>query len=262
MIRRCIWQAASLIVPLLLAAPTSGYAETVPTISKLRLVQKQDGVTVRIFGARFGASPVTLPCRKCNITELKLYYFVGNPQGPQSVDIKQWNDSYIELSGLTSTPGNTAVIAIKNDSLGKGGKTVDATINLPGGPQGPKIRRISFHRQHKHLKIIVDGRGFGAAPAGIPGNIDTNYFQFWIWVTNGIQSNYPWSAGHPGNSVTLNYESWTDSRIVITGFGPDYHGGSEDWVARPGDAVAVTLSNNPGGGSIGPSTGSASRLPW
>jgi hypothetical protein len=32
-------------------------------------------------------------------------------------------------------------------------------------------------------------------------------------------------------------------------------------VARPGDAVAVTLYNNPGGGAFGPSTGMASRIP-
>jgi hypothetical protein len=74
--------------------------------------------------------------------------------------------------------------------------------------------------------------------------------------------NDPWAAGHNGDTVTLNYESWTDSRIVISGFGADYRGGSEDWIARPGDAVAVTLFNNPGGGDYGPTTGKAARIPW
>jgi hypothetical protein len=248
--------------PLLFGAVHSGYAETVPTISKVRVVQKQDGVTVKIFGAHFGTSPVKLPCRKCNITEMKLYYFVGNPQGPEAVDIKQWDDSYIELAGLSSTAGNTAVIAIKNDALGNAGKSVDATINLPGGAQAPRIRRVSFRRDHKRLKVIVEGRGFGVAPSGIPGDIDTTYFQLWIWVTGGGPSNYPWSAGHPGDSVTLKYESWKDSRIVISGFGSNYHDGAEGFVARPGDAVAVMVSNNPGGGGVGPSIGKASRLPW
>jgi hypothetical protein len=253
--------AGMAILPLLFGAAHTGHAKTLPTIFKLRLVQKQSGVTVRIFGAHFGKSPVKLPCRKCNIPELNLWYFVGDPQGPNEVDITQWDDSYIELAGLTGTPGNTAIIAIKNDSLGKQGETVDATANLPGGPAVPKIRRLTFLRDRKHLKIIVEGRGFGVAPAGVPGSIDTAYFQLWTWVTGGGHSNYPWSAGHDGNSVTMNYESWTDSRIVITGFGSLYHAGEEGWVARPGYAVAVTLSNNPGGGAVGPSTGKASRLP-
>jgi hypothetical protein len=262
MLPRLTWLARVAMLPLLFGIVHSAYANTAPTISKLRLVQKPNGITVKIFGAHFGTSPVKLPCKNCNITELKLYFFVGNPQGPQVLDIKQWTDSYIEMTGLVGTPGNTAVIAIKNDSLGKAGKTVDATVNLPGGPTGPKIRRVSFRREHKRLKVIVEGRGFGVAPAGIPGNIDTTYFQLWIWVTGGGESNYPWSAGHYGNGVTMNYESWTDSRIVISGFGSYYHDGGEGWVARPGDAVAVTLSNNPGGGDVGPSTGKASRLPW
>jgi hypothetical protein len=107
----------------------------------------------------------------------------------------------------------------------------------------------------------VEGSGFGPAPTGVPGNIDTDYFQFWIWVTNGDNHNYPWSAGHGGNTVTLKYESWTDSQIVVGGFGSYYKDGFEDWTVHPGDAVAITLSNNPGGGGFGPSTGKAARIP-
>jgi hypothetical protein len=237
-------------------------AGVVPVVTQVRFVQRDGGLAARIYGTHFGKSPVKLPCNGCTITELQLFYFVGDDESAQSVNIKSWTDSYIELTGLTGTPGTTTIFAIKNDSLGKGGRTVAATANVPGGTKGPKIRRITLLHDHKNLKVIVDGRGFGAAPAGIPGDIDTDYFQLWIWVTNGDVHNYPWSAGHGGNTVTLKYVSWTDSRIVAAGFGPEYRGGSEDWVARPGDAVAVTLYNNPGGGAFGPSTGMASRIPW
>jgi hypothetical protein len=241
--------------------PTSA-APALPSITKVRFVNQQTGLTAKIFGSHFGKSPVKLPCNSCTITEFQLFYFVGENESAQAVNIKRWNDSYIELTGLTGSAGNTAIFAIKNDSLGKGGKTVAGTANLPGGTKGPKIRRLTLLGDHRHLKVVVDGRGFGAAPPGIPGNTVTDYFQLWIWVTNGDVHNYPWSAGHGGNDVTLKYASWTDSRIVVTGFGSDYRGGSEDWVARPGDAVAVTLFNNPGGGAFGPSTGKASRISW
>jgi hypothetical protein len=234
----------------------------VPAISNVRFVNQQTGLTAKIFGTHFGKSPVKLPCNSCTITELQFFYFVGDDESAQAVNIKRWNDSYIELTGLTGSAGTTAIFAIKNDSLGKGGKTVAGTANLPGGTKGPKIRRLTLLRDHKHLKVVVDGRGFGSAPTGIPGNIDTDYFQLWIWVTNGDVHNYPWSAGHGGNTVTLNYESWTDSRIVVSGFGSEYRDGGEDWVARPGDAVAVTLFNSPGGGAFGPSTGKAGRISW
>jgi hypothetical protein len=58
------------ILPLFVATIQPSYAEAAPTISKVRLLQKQDGVTAKIFGAHFGKSPVKLPCEKCNINEL------------------------------------------------------------------------------------------------------------------------------------------------------------------------------------------------
>jgi hypothetical protein len=150
------------------------------------------------------------------------------------------------------------VFAVKDDTTGK---TVAATADVPGGPPAPVIRRLLFFRDHKHLKIKLEGRGFGTAPPGVPGNTDIGYFQAWIWVTNGDVHNYPWSAGHDGDSVTLKFESWSDSTIVIGGFGDNYRGGSEDWTAHPGDAVTMTVFNNPGGGAFGPSTGRAARIP-
>jgi len=265
MVRRSQVLAGLVALPLIGAAAYPAGAETAPTIAKVRLLQKQGGVTAKIFGSHFGKSPVKLPCNGCEITEMQLFYFSTSPtdnEDPQKVNITQWNDAYIELRDLKGAPGSTAVFAIKNDSLGKAGKTVADIATLPGGPPGPVIRRLTFRRNGKHLKIIVDGRGFGQAPPDVPGSIDTEYFEFWVWVTGGNIHNYPWAAGHNGNSVTLNYDSWTDSRIVISGFGAQYHGGSEDWVARPGDAVVATLYNNPGGGAFGQTTGKASRIQW
>jgi len=247
---------------LLIEAAHPAYATMAPAITKVRFLQKQDSVTAKIFGVHFGKSPVKLPCNNCKITEMQLLYFGQGNEDFGTFNIGTWTDTYIELKRLAAAPGTTAIFAIKNDSLGPAGKTVTITANLPGGPAAPVIRRIAFFRDHQRLKLRVDGKGFGEAPAGVPGDTDLVYFQFWIWVTGGDVHNYPWAAGHNGDDVTLKYESWTDSRIVISGFGADYRGGSEDWVARPGDAVAVTLFNNPGGGAYGPSAGKASRIPW
>jgi hypothetical protein len=246
-----------LALPALVTIALPAYAQSFPTITKIRFHQEMAGVTAEIFGTEFGTSPVKLPCRKCNISELE-FGFIGQPMEP--VTITKWTDSYIRLTGLSADAGQTAVLAVKNDSLGT---SVAGTQAVPGGPSRPRIRRISLSHFHGHLRIVINGRGFGSAPKGVPGNTDIPNFQFVTWVKGGTEGdNYPWSAGGSGgggNDVTLNYVSWTDTRIEIKGFGGAY--GENGWTVAKGDPVVAVVYNNPGGGGVGPGSAVASRAP-
>jgi hypothetical protein len=234
---------------LVMAAHTS-YGATEPTVTGAKIIPKPDHVDAVIHGRHFGISPVPLPCVACNIIELQWFFF-GQPAEP--VTITGWTDSRIELTDIKGgSLGATAIFSIKNDSLGT---TVAAATNVPGGPPGPVIKRMKLAHAGRKLMITISGSGFGETPPGIPGNIDTPYFQFLVWVTGGSGGLYPWSAGAPNNCVSLNYETWTDSSIVISGLG-----GCFGYKASRGYAVVAALYNNPGGGVFGPSAGVGGRI--
>jgi hypothetical protein len=230
-------------------------AQTVPTITKIRTRAHGDEFVVRITGTNFGVSPVKLPCMHCTKPEMEFFPF-GDPAGP--VNIKIWTDTEIELSGIQFAPGTTCLLAVRNDALGT---DVSGALNLPGGAQPPNIRHVILRRFHGHTKITVNGRGFGSAPPGVPGTTDIPYFGFLTWVTGQSpqSDDYPWSAGGPGNAVELNYESWSDNRIVVSGFSNTY--GDDGWVVKKGYAAAVVVYNVlPNKGGVGPGNAKALRI--
>ena len=230
-------------------------AQTVPTITKIRTEAHGGHFTVRIYGTNFGVSPVHLPCMHCTIPEMEFFPFT-DPAGP--VNIKAWTDTEIELGGISFAAGTTCLVAVKNDALGT---DVSGALNLPGGATPPVIRRVILRRFGPHRKITVIGRGFGPTPPGIPGSTDIPYFGFLTWVTGKSpqSDDYPWSAGGPRNAVSLNYESWSDSRIVISGFGGGY--GDDGWISKIGYAAAVVVYNVlPNNGGVGPGNAKAFRI--
>jgi hypothetical protein len=86
----------------------------------------------------------------------------------------------------------------------------------------------------------VDGSGFGSQPIGLPATTNVPQFQF-VDITQGN-----WSAGRTNISpVTLQYTSWTDSKIVISGFGPQYAVTPTNKVVS-GDLVALYVQNSGG----------------
>ena len=87
------------------------------------------------------------------------------------------------------------------------------------------------------MQIELNGAGFGAAPHTLPA---VGYLpQFWITdITQGS-----WSAGGPNQPVYLQYTSWTDSRIVIDGFGTQYGG---QYTVADGDQVSIFIQNSSG----------------
>lgn len=112
-----------------------------------------------------------------------------------------------------------------------------ANATSPRAGATPTIRAVHFSRIGQNLRIEVDGAGFGAAPQTLPAVANLNYFEF-TDVTQGS-----WHAGSGSDPVNLQYASWNDTRIVITGFGSSYGG---QYKVAPGDKVALYVQYSGG----------------
>lgn len=100
---------------------------------------------------------------------------------------------------------------------------------------GPSIRKISAIKAEQYQNIVISGSGFGTMQ---PYNGDSGYLQ--ILDTTGH-----WSAGLLNSSqddtVTLDVASWSEKKIVITGFTGGY--GESYWVLHKGDNLEINVWN-------------------
>ncbi|MCA1596765.1 MAG: hypothetical protein LC772_10140, partial [Chloroflexi bacterium] len=110
----------------------------------------------------------------------------------------------------------------------------------------------------QNLGLTLLGSGFGPAPVQMPYSGDL--FQFGIVVFHSDnQGPGIFGAGYSGNndSVTLNYNSWSDQEIKVDGFSGDYGAsgtyglwnaeGSGNWIAAPGDVITLTVMGTASG---------------
>jgi len=95
----------------------------------------------------------------------------------------------------------------------------------------PTIITVSPILPQQAQTITISGSGFGSQ-AAYTG--DSSYIQF---VDN---SGAPWAAGYNGNGVTLGVSSWTDARIVLSGFSGSY---GPNHCIRPGDQLSISVWN-------------------
>ena len=115
---------------------------------------------------------------------------------------------------------------------------------------GPSIQSVVFSGAGVNPEITVTGAGFGSPPASMPTSGDTANFSV-TDTTRGWQAGCAgWSGNGPcgttPDAITLDYQSWTDSRIVIAGFGGAY---GTDGYAAPGDSLTIAVLGAGGGAS-------------
>src|ERR1700722_12862134 len=103
----------------------------------------------------------------------------------------------------------------------------------------PSVNTVHFSQIGPNMHIEVDGSGFGLAPTTLPAVGILNQFTF----TDASQGG--WCAGKYGCAMPLQYTSWSDSRIVVDGFGTQY--GTPNKVVA-GDQVRVFVQNTAAGG--------------
>jgi hypothetical protein len=112
--------------------------------------------------------------------------------------------------------------------------------------------------------VTITGSGFGDAPPQVGQNTDGPFFVLTDWnATAPFTEGFPWNAGFCGtpdcNGVTMGYVSWSDTQIVMQGFGDEY---GNNYLANPGDAfcVGVWPSTSTSDGTTGGSF-KCSRIP-
>lgn len=101
-------------------------------------------------------------------------------------------------------------------------------------PATPEIRSVQFTATGNSQSIVLEGRGFGSAPADLPhlpAMAKTGYFR--IFNSNCSARSLGCEAGYIRDKLGLNYRSWSSNRIWVS----DYGVGSE------GDAIEIGVWN-------------------
>ena len=222
-----------------------------PQITSVQFSGSSGNYTLTVNGSGFGTLPSSLPFsgdssyfRIADAAQLGFgeWGYSGDALG---LAYQSWSDTQIQVSGFGGQPGDAIVLAAWNPSSGLG---VTWGGNVPGGGAGtPQITSVTFSGAGQNVQITINGLGFGSAPVTVPFTGDLNQFSFGNFRTHcgGGSSLFEagasrWGHGSP-NSLTLNYQSWSDNEIVITGFSGSYGQGCD--TVEAGDPVAIVLWN-------------------
>jgi hypothetical protein len=233
-----------------------------PTITGASFAGTNAALTLTISGGGFGSAPPGALCKSCTT----LYINIGGRIGCfDKYNIVSWTDDRIVLSGLQANPGNQILISVTSTLYGT--VTVLSTaINNSIRLALPKISTVTFVGSGRHLRMTITGSGFGATPPGIHSEGDLPFFLFTILPLNSAQ----WSAGYIGcgdtDAVSLDYASWSPTKIVISGFGEKYGKGpssANHWQVFPGDIVTIAVANSATNGlKIGYSSNPPTYVPF
>jgi hypothetical protein len=187
------------------------------------------------------------------------------------------------IPGLTTLVSTTQqypmAFTIASTTLSAGPYTVSETTSACGttdpstngdligvfvlGPQPPHITSVSTITAATSQTITISGSGFGSSPTTytLPdGSVDTtscNVVTPALIITDGGSGADSWSAGHKtcGNtdSIGVFITSWSDTQIVLSGFGTEYLGvnGQNNYNIAVGDPITVGVfgPNNDGEGT-------------
>ena len=187
---------------------------------------------------------------------------LNNSSGSPNYTIKDLSMGYVTLTLVYNSLTQMATVYV-NDAMVisnlAGYKFTSASGVLFGGangnfsqiqlltnPQAPKITSVSAVSTQRTQNIVITGSGFGTAT---PYAGDSSFIRF----ADMTQGN--WTAGFEGtfqgnaetDLVALVVNSWTDSQIVLGGFGGAW--GSYGWQLKAGDQVSFSVWNAETGGA-------------
>jgi hypothetical protein len=173
-----------------------------------------------------------------------------------------WFDTQIQVSGFAGNPGDAITVTVRNTNSGQaavwGG-------NVPPTSSGtPEITAVQFSGTGQNLQITILGVGFGGAPVPMPytGDLDQFFFENQRTTCSGSsQFNAGWTFWGlmSPSAVTLNYESWSDTEIRISGFAGQYGQGCS--TVGSGDPVVIGVFNGQATGHNGGQTAWGGALP-
>jgi hypothetical protein len=255
MIRQLLTAFGALGVAMVASAPTNA-GTPLPRIQSVSFTGSAGNYTATIAGINFGPAPSGIPCTACQPLQLQVVDLASQPL-QQVINVTAWSDNSITVTGIAIPAGDALRIAAYNETVGNvaawGGK-----VSRSKGT--PHIGSIVASGSGQSLTLTITGSGFGAAPDVVGQNTNSPYFVFTDYnATVPGTDGFPWNAGFCGandcDGVTIGYVSWTDTQIVVSGFGNEYGNGS-NWEVNPQDAYCVgvwpstSTSDGTTGGSI------------
>ena len=180
---------------------------------------------------------------------------------PHPLRYEAWTNSEIIVGGFGGAPGDALQIMIWSpQSRGD----VAWAGNVPGGSMTPAITSVTMSGFGRNLTLAITGTGFGAAPGVMPFDGDLNFLRFHDWGQEACEGGIGlMEAGFGGwrvyapNQVTLRYASWSDTKIVISGFAGAYGSGCDR--VLPGDPITVGIWASTDKTDAGPQTAWAGR---
>jgi len=232
---------------------TSTVTTSAPTISSVQWTGSAGNYTLILNGSGFGSATVPLAFTG-DVANFAIedqaqqaeWGYTGDASG---LTYLYWSDSTVAVSGFGGQPGDAVVVALWN-SASQAGATWGG--NVPTTATTPLITSVQLSGSGQDLQIVVQGSGFGPAPSTMPaaGSFgDLSSFRFWDFRSHCGAASALFEAGFGSDSVTLGYQSWSDSEIVISGFGGTYGQGCAAYQA--GDPVAIAVWNTADAGVTG-----------
>ncbi|HVC80747.1 MAG TPA: trypsin-like peptidase domain-containing protein, partial [Chloroflexota bacterium] len=244
---------AGLLCGLLLGAPgpvgaAGRLGGAAPTISAVHFSNIGPNMRIEVDGAGFGKPSFTLPyvgeMPNFLFTDVTHNWSFGQP-GRGALQYTSWTDTRIVINGFGSTfnsgdaltAGDNVSIQVQNaastESITWTGTLRAEAPPAPdvGGPT-PVVTSVRFSNIGPSMRIEVDGAGFGKPSFTLPYVGEMPDFLF-------TDVTHSWSAGQPGRGA-LQYTSWTDTRIVINGFGSTFNGGD---ILTAGDNLSILVQN-------------------
>ncbi len=163
-----------------------------------------------------------------------------------------WLDTRIVVSNFGANPGDAIIITEWNDS-GQGAVWGGTVLPVTT----PTIAAVQFAGSGQNLQMTVQGSGFGTAPVAMPytGDLPQFFFQDDRTPCSGsslFTAGWTYWGALPASAVTLQFESWSDTEIQISGFAGQY--GSGCATVAPGDPVAIGVFNSAAAGPNGAQT--------
>jgi hypothetical protein len=232
-----------------------------PTITSVSFSQSASGYTITIDGNGFGSLPISLPFfGDTSYFRIGDAAQVGHAEWGYTGDYNQlnyetWTDTQIVISSFGGSSGDAVTIALWNPGTAAGATWGG---NVPPVSSGtPQITSVTFVGNGQNLGITIQGSEFGNAPVAMPFTGDLNYFGF-IDFRQHQAGSALFAAGSNGwginapNSVTMEFESWSDNLVQISGFAGTYGQGGA--TVETGDPVVITIYSTSSTQDTGPQT--------
>jgi len=231
-----------------------------PLISAVTVSGVPGDYTVLVRGHGFGGSTVAMP-----YTGDVANFRIGDDAQPgqewgyagdaNPLRYLMWTPTKVEVGGLGAAPGDALVVGLWNATTGRGTSWGGNVAPVATGT--PAITGVAFSSLGTpvDLRIVVKGSGFGAAPVAMPFIGDLDAFSFWdgrahCGSSTAFSAGGGYFAAVPADTVTLRYESWSDTKIVVGGFRGSYGTGCNK--IETGDPVAVSVWNTADTSVAGP----------